>query len=1527
MEGARNARKPSNMKESRLSLLTRIREARAQGQRLRIERKEEPVYDTVDEAEYAELVRQRLEDDWIIENEGCEYVDDGREIFDDNDEDEELCDLNQKTKNKVSKKKRLNPDIRASESAPLRPSVGRDIRSLFAASASSNPSKKRKEANDLSVDPNLDDLLAELESSVAEVETRRPKISVDSKTIRTTPKRQHSSNYHDTDKPTYSQRRSPERSERRHNFSEDHPQRSSVSENDYPPHIQPSPRPRNPFSCRGPTETDPRVEENKTKMTEDPKIHVSQPIKDTTPSFSEMDVAEFTLDFEAEITEPKELTPNTSDTKPASDATVKPITDLTASWLAAENLVNTDDATWIIETDSVSFPSSSNKGNVLYFYWFDAYEDSKQLPGVVYLFGKLYDHSKFGNYTSCCLRVKDIERRVFLLPRNTSTEDGNPVTVKDVYVEFRDMTSQYKIGKFRCKATTKRYAFEFANVPEESEYLEIRYAASYPALPADLHGRTFSHVFGTNTSFLENLILELQLRGPCWLEIKDASQIQPQISWCQVDYEVSWRSGSGCPMMKLSTVVENQKSSAENSSVLTKIPPAPPLCLAAINMKSVTQTHSSHSEIVSIGLLIDNAYLLDRPIEKSLFQTHYLVLAPPKDAALPYDLRTKLPTYGAQYSPPPSTWLSLNTGPPSTPNIAEKNKSRSSENSSGAGGIDIEPNERALLGRFLTRLHKLDPDLIVGHDLWGHQIELLIQRLNANKVRHWHRIGRLRRSANFSLNSNSRSWLIRHSMPGRLVCDTKVSARELVRSRTYNLSDLANQVLGEVTSKKDDKSSKANSLPKRQVPPVLVSRINGNTTTIRDSDISVMGFGAELADMEIDSADLRCLFSTSDLVRQLIDFCLSDAHLVLRLCHQLQVLPLAVQITSICGNVLSRTLSGGRAERNEALLLHAFNQHGYIVPDPPVSRRGTQNNPMDEWDQIQEQGAEDGGTGRRKPAYTGGLVLEPKKGFYDKYILLLDFNSLYPSIIQEFNICFTTVDRELVATTSSDKESVDLDTIVATLLASVRGDASAASALKSSDKKVRLPTDQEPGLLPAEIRRLVESRREVKKLLANTSSGDASQRAQWNTRQAALKLTANSVYGCLGFAASRFCARGLAALVTGLGRAVLMSTRDLVENMNLEVIYGDTDSIMVNTNTTDLLAALSIGEKVRQEVNKHYRLLELDTDGVYAAMLLLAKKKYAALAINNPIQWAAAAKLAISQGLPPQVVSTKQEMKGLDIVRRDWSALAVAVGRRCVAALLSGEPKDVILDRIHADLTETAEKVREGKLPISDFIITKMLTKNPEDYADSKSQPHVQVALRLNGSNANDKKSATRRIRAGDTVEYIICEDGSGHLATQRGYSPAEVSNRAAKVSNDAESSAQGPLSIDVNYYLAHQIHPVVSRLVAPIEGTSPARIADCLGLDPSGYRRSNVTAIGDEDDENNPDGGLANFTSSITAGDIDPVYVTCPRNCGGPPISITNSAFSVVGKSWFVMVFTTRSLVVTCSVYFSIYKYLPKED
>lgn len=203
------------------------------------------------------------------------------------------------------------------------------------------------------------------------------------------------------------------------------------------------------------------------------------------------------------------------------------------------------------------------------------------------------------------------------------------------------------------------------------------------------------------------------------------------------------------------------------------------------------------------------------------------------------------------------------------------------------------------------------------------------------------------------------------------------------------------------------------------------------------------------------------------------------------------------------------------------------------------------------------------------------------------------------------------------------------------------------------------------GLLPRLLKTLVDRRRQVKKLmkdpkLSNTEkmqvrfffiagmhmfSGltSSTYSIKYDIRQMALKLTANSMYGCLGFTHSRFYAKPLAMLITYKGREILQNTVDLAGNLDLNVIYGDTDSIMVYTNESEVQKVKEIGNMFKRRVNEMYNLLEIDIDGLFKHMLLLKKKKYAALLVEEN---------------PDGTLKETVETKGLDLVRRDWCDLS-----------------------------------------------------------------------------------------------------------------------------------------------------------------------------------------------------------------------------------------------------------------------------
>jgi DNA polymerase alpha subunit A len=105
----------------------------------------------------------------------------------------------------------------------------------------------------------------------------------------------------------------------------------------------------------------------------------------------------------------------------------------------------------------------------------------------------------------------------------------------------------------------------------------------------------------------------------------------------------------------------------------------------------------------------------------------------------------------------------------------------------------------------------------------------------------------------------------------------------------------------------------------------------------------------------------------------------------------------------------SKTLNGGRAERNEYILLHEFHRLKYICPDKQWGKKAA---PVKIAQEEDGEGGETKTSKSKRDKYKGGLVFEPKRGLWDKFILVMDFNSLYPSIIQEYNIDFTTVNRQ-----------------------------------------------------------------------------------------------------------------------------------------------------------------------------------------------------------------------------------------------------------------------------------------------------------------------------------------------------------------------------------------------------------------------------------------------------------------------------------------------------------------------------------
>ncbi len=458
----------------------------------------------------------------------------------------------------------------------------------------------------------------------------------------------------------------------------------------------------------------------------------------------------------------------------------------------------------------------------------------------------------------------------------------------------------------------------------------------------------------------------------------------------------------------------------------------------------------------------------------------------------------------------------------------------------------------------------------------------------------------------------------------------------------------------------------------------------------------------------VDKKNIWQIWDGSDAdLEELADYSLSDSVTLNRLYEffiNLQIETAKVSRLTLAENAVSTT-----GQLVEALLMRYASDNNEIVPNKPSQY------------EINE---------RMSNPIEGAFVKTPEAGIYN-HIVVLDFRSLYPSIIISHNIDPSTIaDRSYSEKVSESPNGV---------------------------KFMMHPV----GIIPKALKKLIDDRKEIKKAYKNDPDNQT-----LAARSSALKILANSFYGYLGYARSRWYSRDCAASVTAYGRSYITMTIEHAEKAGFKVLYSDTDSIFIQLQGKPKEEAMKFLNDINAELPE---LMELELEDFYVRGVFVgkkgaesggAKKKYALLSEAGRVK-----------------------IKGFELVRRDWSNVARTTQKDVLEAILKEGSKEKALQIVKDVLT----RLRDGKVELKDLIIYTQLRKGIDKY-DGKS-PELAAARK-----AIQKGAKTKEEVEGATIGYIITR--SGNTISEK----AEIDELAD--------------SYDPDYYINHQVVPATLKIL-----------------------------------------------------------------------------------------------------------------
>ena len=411
------------------------------------------------------------------------------------------------------------------------------------------------------------------------------------------------------------------------------------------------------------------------------------------------------------------------------------------------------------------------------------------------------------------------------------------------------------------------------------------------------------------------------------------------------------------------------------------------------------------------------------------------------------------------------------------------------------------------------------------------------------------------------------------------------------------------------------------------------------------------------------------------------EYNIQDCRLVLDIFDKTKLIDFAIARTRITGLPLDRI--GGSVASFDFRYLPLLHRKGYVAPNGHLS------------DEIEHS--------------PGGFVMNSQPGIY-KNVAVLDFKSLYPSIIRSFKI-------DPLGLAIGLNQELDQSDMV-----------------PGYNGAWFSKTD---GILPDLIADLWQLRDQAKE------NQDAA-------LSQAIKIIMNSFYGVLGTGGCRFFDSRLASSITRRGHQIIQQTAVFVEQQGWPVIYGDTDSVFVwFKDIDDPDQASSYGRQLESQLNhwwhetlsKDYGIdsaLEIEFETLYQRFLMPtvrgsdqgSKKRYAGVVWKHG---------------KPQLV-----FKGLESVRTDWTRLARDFQSELYRRIFFDEPyRDF--------MKETVQQVMAGDLD-GKLIYRKRLRRKINDY-QKNVPPHVQAARKA--------VAAGEKIRRGDWIEYVITINGSEPVSSQ----------------------------------------------------------------------------------------------------------------------------------------------------------------